>query len=263
MRRDNPAWKLWSTGSPVADPAPATPMSLREIPYRKGLAATCASCPAARSALCGSLTDAHRKQLENIGHQVCLEHDDYLFLQHSDAQHIYNVISGVLMIERTTAGGRRQIIAFLFPGDFLGFSFNEFYEYSVRALTQTRLCAFKRNRFITICEDFPELKTQVGRIHNRILGRALDQIFALGQLRAHEKLCFLLWQLSERQGLSGDGRLNLVMSRQDIADYLGLTIETVSRAFGRLKQDGLIRLHRSNRIELIQTDEIAELAASI
>ncbi len=85
-------------------------------------------------------------------------------------------------------------------------------------------------------------------------------MFALGQKKAHERVCFLLQQLSDRQPPQQRHLIELVMTRQDIADYLGLTIETVSRAFSKLKKDGVIEVYSAHTVELLDTATLQAMA---
>ena len=108
----------------------------------------------------------------------------------------------------------------------------------------------------------PRLKENVRRIGGNILAHTLDQVFALGQKKAHERICFLLQQLLDRKGGNHTGMIDLVMTRQDIADYLGLTIETVSRAFSKLKREGIINIHSAHTVEILLPDDVREMALS-
>ena len=230
------------------------------IQYTPSLEAMCEQCAAASSALCSVFTAEHRLALEEIGHQVFLARGELLCEQYAPADRIYNLIEGMLTVERTTSCGQRQIVAFLFPGDFLGLSFSDEYDYTVRSLTAAKVCAFQRSPFLKVCEQFPTIKSRVSKIHDMILARVLDQLFTLGQKKAHERVSFLLIQLLERQRGCKDNTLVLHTTRQDIADYLGLTMETVSRAFTRLRQDGLIDLPGSKKVVITDREALRILA---
>ena len=163
------------------------------------------------------------------------------------------------MVERSSPSGRRQILAFIFPGNFVGFTHNDFFEYSVQSLTPVRLAEYSRHDFIALTEDIPRLKKNIDTITSNVMLRLFDQLFALGQKKAHERVCFLLQQLKERYG--GNAlNFDLVMTRQDIADHLGLTLETVSRAFTRLQKEGVIKISSAHQVEILQPDILFELA---
>lgn len=187
------------------------------------------------------LNDEDSQRLISLMHEIPIEQNVNLFHQHSIAKSVYLVTQGVVRVEKLSAHGRRQVVAFLFAGDFLGLTHNEYYEYSATALLPTRVLAAARNDFIKLSDKCAQLKHNLAQISNNVLSRALDQVFALGQKKAHERLCFLIQQVQERYPSGQRTLVNLPMTRQDIADYLGLTIETVSRALAKLKKDSVIR----------------------
>ncbi len=110
---------------------------------------------------------------------------------------------------------------------------------------------FPRLSFLSLCDTSKQLKRNVDVITNKVMLRLFDQLFAIGQKKAHERLCFLLQQLKERQTIKGGYSFELFMSRQDIADYLGLTLETVSRAFSRLQNEGLIEVQSAHHVAVL------------
>ncbi|TQV81257.1 cyclic nucleotide-binding domain-containing protein [Exilibacterium tricleocarpae] len=208
------------------------------------------------------LSGVELERVAAIGQLQEIEGHCYLFHQHTPSQRVYNLISGAAMVERTSSGGQRQILAFLFPGDFVGMTHSDHLEYSVRSLRLTRLCEFRQQRLLALAEELPILKTNVKQVGANILARALDQIYILGKKKAHERLCFLFMQLLERLPGASPARIDLPMSRQDIADYLGLTIETVSRSLARLKQEGLIAAPSPQRLQIVDLEHTRALASA-
>lgn len=200
-------------------------------------------------------------ELANICQRRRLPAGERLIRQHSPAQHVYVMVSGIMMIERLSRSGRRQVIAFSYPGDYIGFTNTDDYEYSVLCLREAELQTFPRHDFLQLVDKFPTLKANARQIGGNVLAQTLDQLFALGQKKAHERLCFLLAQISHRQCGAHRVDIELIMSRQDIADYLGLTIETVSRAFARLKSMGLIEIVNAHRIRILERGVLEELAS--
>ena len=155
------------------------------------------------------------------------------------ASAVYLPCSGTVMVERSSFKGRRQVIAFLQRGDYLGFTATSKYLYSAVTLEECSLLKFPRQQFSRLCDRIPTLKQNVGQINNTVLATLLDHLFAIGQKRAHERLGFLIYQQHLRQG-GGEEPVRLPMNRTDIGDYLGLTLETTSRAFSRLRDEGAI-----------------------
>lgn len=187
-----------------------------------------------------NLSSGDFQQLVSLMREQHVEQNITLFRQHSIAKSVYLVTEGVVRVEKLSVHGRRQVVAFLFAGDFLGLTHNEYYEYTATTLIPSYILDASRNEFLDFCDDCAQLRQNLSQISNNVLSRALDQVFALGQKKAHERLCFLIQQVQERYPSGQKNLVNLPMTRQDIADYLGLTIETVSRALAKLKKDGVI-----------------------
>ena len=220
-----------------------------------------ADAPQAQLTIYSGLSNAEAERLDALASKRTLAADGFLFHQHSEAKSAYMVDSGILMMERTSASGRRQVMAFIHPGNFIGIAQNEFYEFSVRSLTDSTLKEIPLKQFNALQDQVPLLKENVRRIGGNILAHTLDQVFALGQKKAHERICFLLQQLKDRTG-GENPKIDLVMTRQDIADYLGLTIETVSRAFSKLKREGLIDIYSAHTVEILDEAAVSEMALS-
>ena len=198
--------------------------------------------------------------LDSLVSYKALDTGEYLFHQHTQARSVYMLEEGMLMMERSSSTGRRQVMAFMQPGNFIGITHNEHYEFTVSALSPARIREIPLKPFIALQDELPQLKENVRRIGGNILAHTLDQVFALGQKKAHERVCFLLKQLSDRLPKERRHLIELVMTRQDIADYLGLTIETVSRAFGKLKREGVIDIFSAHTVEILDQDTLEELA---
>jgi len=200
--------------------------------------------------------------LDTIAIKTTVERDRALFREGEQADNVFEVTCGTIRVFKLLPDGRRQIVGFLEPGDFLGLSFNETYLYTAEAVTPAMLRRFPRRKLETLMDENPAIHRRLLAITANELLSAQDQMVLLGRKTAKEKLCTFLLRLSRaaaRQGLNPT-RLNMPMGRNDIADYLGLTIETVSRTFTCLKTVGLIRLLECHRVELTDLDAITDLA---
>jgi len=200
-------------------------------------------------------------RLEQASSLRVLEPHSYLFDQYSEARGTYVLEEGVIMIERSSAAGRRQILGFSYPGDFVGLTRDDFFEYSVQSLTRAVVREFPIGEFNRLSDLSPQLKGNVNRIGGSVFSHAIDQVFALGQKKAHERVCYLLHEIRNRKVGPDDVTVELPMTRQDIADYLGLTMETVSRAMRRLKNDGIIDIEANQTIRLLHPETVAELGS--
>ena len=200
--------------------------------------------------------------LDAIATLTTLERDQPLFREGEHAESVFEVTSGTIRVFKLLPDGRRQIIGFLEAGDFLGLSFNETYLYSAEAVTSASVRRFSRRRLDALIDENLEVRRRLMAVTANELLTAQDQMVLLGRKTAKEKLCTFLMNLSRRaarRGLSGT-RVTMPMGRADIADYLGLTIETVSRTITCLKTAGLIRLLDNHKVEMTDPDAIAELA---
>jgi CRP/FNR family transcriptional regulator len=161
--------------------------------------------------------------------------------------------------------GRRQITGFLITGDFLGLALNDSYAYSAETVTLTSLCRFPRRKMEALLDEFPKMQRRLFSMASNELAAAQDQMLLLGRKTAREKICSFLLMLSQRASRRGhkENPVLVPMSRADIADYLGLTTETVSRTFTQLKTSGTICLQEGNRIHIADMDAINDMAEGV
>lgn len=210
-------------------------------------------------ALFKQLSAEDLQKLTELSKLKVINEKQYLLTQYSPASHVFNLASGIALIERISSSGRRQVLAFIFPGDFVGLTHSDQYEYGVKCLTETTAYAFKKSEFRRLAEETAQLKKNVSDIGANVLGRALDQVFILGQKKAEERLCFLFLQLLERLPSATADSIHLPMTRQDMADYLGLTVETVSRALAKLKNEGVIAIPSPQILTIVDVNKLSEL----
>ena len=185
-----------------------------------------------------------------------------VFSESDEANWVYNVTAGTVKLYKLLPDGRRQITGFLFTGDFLGLSMLDRYAYSAEAVTPVSLCQFPRRQIEQLLGEFPKLQQRLFTMASNELEAAQDQMLLLGRKTAKEKVASFLLGLSrrlERRGQS-DNPVPIPMSRSDIADYLGLTTETVSRTFTALKSKQVIRLLEGNKVDLVDRDVLLDLA---
>jgi CRP/FNR family transcriptional regulator len=183
-----------------------------------------------------------RDVMEPLSRRVSLDHGETLYGQDEPACSVFNVTSGALRLYRILPDGRRQVTGFAFPGDFLGLSLLDRFAVSADALGSVTACRFERVAFKDLMCGHPGLMMHLHEITGQELSRAKDMMMLLGRRTAEEKVAAFLVALQERYvriGLSAV-TLELPMGRLDIADHLGLTIETVSRTLSRLDRDGCI-----------------------
>jgi CRP/FNR family nitrogen fixation transcriptional regulator len=163
------------------------------------------------------------------------------------AEYLYQVISGAVRTYRMLDDGRRQISAFYLPGDIFGFEAGEIHLSSAEAISDAQILVAKRSAVMARAEHERNLARQLWMLTVRELKRVQEHSLALIK-SAEERVAGFLLEMAGRN--TAGAAVELPMSRQDIADYLGLTIETVSRTFSQFVQSGTIALETTRRVQL-------------
>ncbi|MEZ5934933.1 MAG: helix-turn-helix domain-containing protein [Alphaproteobacteria bacterium] len=201
--------------------------------------------------------------MKSLISSVHLASKQILFIEGDPAAHHFTIVDGVVSISKSMADGRRQIVGFIFPGDFLGAAIEEeTYSCTAQAVTPVELCRFPRPAFAALAEEFPEIEHRLLHAVSTELIEAQEHMLILGRQTAEERLCSFLLHLSRRAPHRGDSDnpVHLPMPRADIGDYLGLSLETVSRTFTLLRDQGLIRLVDAHNVELLDLDKLQQIA---
>jgi CRP/FNR family transcriptional regulator, anaerobic regulatory protein len=218
----------------------------------------CSACAVRSLSICGALDHADLVAFERIGRQVHLAPNEALFTVGQVATSVYNMTAGVARLYKLLPDGRRQVIGFALPGDFLGTMPSDRYRFSADAIEAVSACRFPTSAFTQFIERRPHFLLRINEFSARELMLAQEQMLLLGRRTAEERIAAFLIGWRERLVQLGDERqtIALPMSRRDIADYLGLTIETVSRTLTRLEREkmlvivtGGVRLLESKRVE--------------
>ena len=224
-------------------------------------AGPCAACAVRMLSVCGVIEEsdlgrlgAIAKPLEAAAHRTFVTARD-------PADFLFNITEGVVKVYRLLPDGRQQITGFLFPGDFLGLGADGIYGFSAEAVTPVRYCRFERKALMRLLVEFPLMEQRLLAIASSELAAAQEQMVLLGRKTAREKVASFLTALSRRvrNSESARERFELPMSRADIADYLGLTTETVSRTFTQLREEGLIELPKGGGVRLRSRTALAEI----
>jgi len=232
------------------------------VPAMRSALDDCRSCEARCRSLCGSVSGAGLAEFADIAETIRLRPHQRVVTEGDPAAHVFNIVSGAAKLVKAMPDGRQQIVGFLLSGDFFGLPVGGAYPYSVEAIGEARLCRFERARFEALLGRLPAVETALRERLIADLGAAQEHMLSLGQKSALERLAGFLMQLSLRAGRLGlpSNPVQLPMTRAEIADYLGLTLETVSRTFGRLKDRGLIAVRGRHEITLKAMAHLDELA---
>jgi len=204
-----------------------------------GRANDCASCSARSQSICAALTQNALAEFFQLGRTCQLKRGETLMWESDEAIVVGNLREGLLKLTSSLDDGREQILGIAFPGDFVGRPFGKTAGHCVTALTDARLCVFRRSAFEQFAGCHPELE-------HALLLRALDELerarswmLLLGRKSASERVATLLLEFADRQDAREGQRVALPLTRQQMADLLGLTIETVSRKLTLFKRHAI------------------------
>jgi CRP/FNR family transcriptional regulator len=213
-------------------------------------------------ALCAALEEDEVCELERIMTVTTVEGGMMVHEEGAPRLKVYSLTTGVLRVYSDLVDGRRQIAGFLLPGDYLGLADDTVYSQSVDAVVDSTLCTFAVRDMDDLMRRFPALKDRLYDLTRTALKQARDSQMMLGRLAPVEKLSSFLLLLSDRHARLGNSVdvLRLDMGRMDIADHLGLTIETVSRSFTKLRAQNLIRLPDPNSVEIVDRRALTAVA---
>lgn len=181
-----------------------------------------------------------------------------IFSEGDTADGVFEVVSGTLRLLKLLPDGRRQVTGFLCAGHLIGLAPEGTWVYTAEAVTDVTLCRYRRAAFERLIDTMPGFARRVLTATSHELRVAQDQMLLLGRKTATERVASFLLLMADQQDSE---ELSVPMGRNDIADYLGLTIETVCRTLSQLKRDELIDLPAHGRIVIRDRDALEELAA--
>jgi CRP/FNR family transcriptional regulator, anaerobic regulatory protein len=194
---------------------------------------------------CGdAATSDDLRELHSLATQVYFSSGKTIFSEREPADTVFGLSRGVVRLYKVLPDGRRQVLAFALPGDFLGMPFAERHKFSADAIGDIALCRFSRDELIKFIQSNPNIMRLMIQFAIRELDMAQDQLLLLGNGSAEERVAVFLVSWRDRLARLSvrSETVPLPMRRQDIADFLGLKLETVSRTLAKLEQKSVIRL---------------------
>ena len=200
--------------------------------------------------------------LDRIGMPLLIPQNQTIFSQGEPVDHAYKIIRGVVRLCKHLPDGRRQIAQFLFPGDYFSFVTIGDHGFSAEAVVEVSLLSFSQERIERLCRDNPSLRSRLFQILSQRVCDIQNHLTVVGRQTAKERVAAFLLLLTDRVEPGGT-IVNVPMNRQDIADYLSLTMETVSRTLSRFKTAGMIAIPDQHRLELKNLDALRALADGI
>ena len=195
-------------------------------------------------------------------HTRSLARGQHAFLQEDVATHVHWVRNGLLRLYQTLVNGKRQIVGFAFPGEFVDLAAEPKYRFGAQAVSDTELRTMPRADFRAAALANPQFAFQLYAAVSALLNRSSELALTVGQRSAEASLAVFLLEMHRRMkaGDAAQREIFLPMPRTDIADYLGLTPETVSRLFTRFADRGLISIHKRRGIRLAELGSLQKLA---
>jgi CRP/FNR family transcriptional regulator len=228
---------------------------------------TCQQCSLQMLCLPGGLSDGEMERLDNIiQKRRPLQRGEHLYHVGDDLEAIYAVRSGSIKSYTITPDGEEQIVGFHLPGELLGLDAigDGHHPAAAKALETTSVCELPFERLEQLAHDIPELQHQLLRMMSSVLKSDESIMTLLGKKTSEERLAAFLISIANRFAQRGysDREFNLSMSRNDIANYLGLAMETISRLFSRFQEQGLIEAERK-LVRILDKEGLRRLAGNL
>lgn len=231
-------------------------------------------CKVRDRSLCSVLDADELAKFNQLAAEVTLESGQPIFFEEDEATFLFNITEGVVQLSRLLPDGRRQVTGFLFPGDFLGLSKDGCYAYTAETVAPVKLCRFNRPQMMKMFVEYPKLETRLLDKRSNELIEAQEHIILLGRKSASERVATLLLTFARKMGVQIDDKWDtdeasqtaeifLPVTRESMADYLGMRLETVSRVLSDFRKRGVIELPSPHRIRFVDFDLLSETAAGL
>lgn len=222
----------------------------------------CATCGSRVAGLCRPLDIAALDEVSAESDQLRLPARATVFREGDPAGKVYTLIDGTAKLLRTLPDGKQQVVGFRFPGDIMGYTTRDTYPFDAELLTDARLCRLERSRLAGLLKRYPMLESRLLDLCVQELSATQEQLVTVGRRTAEARVAaFLLSLAAARRRRGAVGRLlDMPMTRADIADFLGLTLETVSRTLTAFRKRGWIREPAHQKVELLDVGALSELA---
>ena len=222
---------------------------------------TCIKCGSRSLGLCAPLDASALDDMATDSERVSLEARAPIFHQGDVARYVYTLTDGTARLMRVLPDGRQAAIGFRFSGDILGFTPSDEHAFGAEMLTDGKVCRMERRRLEQLFRRYPLLERRFLDLCSRELEQSQEHIMALGRFTAEERVAAFLLSLVDAQRRRGHRGpvFDLPATRADIGEFLGLTLETVSRAISVFRRRNLICLHGQSGIEILNEGELTAL----
>ena len=238
-----------------------------DIPDLRAPYERCSECPIRNRAVCSYSSPAELAELDAIKFYRDYDAGQEIIGEGETTTSVGSVVSGVVALQKTMEDGRRQMVGLLFASDFIGRPFRPVAPYDAIAVTPVRMCLFHRTQFEEILKRSTTLERRLLEMTLDELDAAREWLLLLGRKTALEKLASFLMILIrrtaelEKQSMRNGMRTQIPLTREAIAEFLGLTIETVSRQFTALRKLDLIELSDKRTLTVVDIATLRTLAS--
>lgn len=229
-------------------------ISMATITLDAPVTGRCESCPIRHKAVCSRCELDELKRLEEIKYYRTVAAGQNILWAGDRMDFVASVVSGVASLTQTMEDGRRQMVGLLLPSDFVGRPGREVARFDVTAVSETVVCCFRRKPFERLLSEMPHVQQRLLEMALDELDAARDWMLLLGRKTAREKIASLLAIIARRASIENKFAKGAVVSfdlpltREAMSDYLGLTLETVSRQISALRREGVIKLEGNRHV---------------
>ena len=234
------------------------------LPNQKFSHVRCGDCPIRERAVCAYCSGEDLSTLDSIKAYRDYGPGREIMAAGEASPIVGSIVKGVVKLTKTLPDGRTQMVGLLFPGDFVGHAMRPQAEYDAVAANDVTLCLFQRKPFEQLLRDKPALEKRLLEMTLNELDAARDWLLLLGRKTAREKLASFVLMLARREAAGRPEpaltHVSLPLTRAEIAEYLGMTIETVSRQFTKLRADGVFAFDSSRALRVPDLERLIEEA---
>ncbi|MGC8201641.1 transcriptional regulator FnrL [Aliiroseovarius sp. PTFE2010] len=222
----------------------------------------CGTCPIRHRAVCARCDESELEMLDSVKYYRSYEAGQPIIWSGDHMDFVASVVTGVATLSQTMEDGRTQMVGLLLPSDFIGRPGREAAAYDVTAVSNITLCCFRRKGFEDVMHRAPHITERLLEMTLDELDAAREWLLILGRKTAREKIASLLTIIARREAslnmvkLGSGAVFDLPLTREAMADYLGLTLETVSRQVSALKREGVIELEGKRRVVIPDIDAL-------
>lgn len=239
------------------NPLDATDHLAREVPT----AVPCSTCGSRITGLCHKLDASALDDISSDSQRFHLAPKSLIFREGDVAGRAYSIVEGVVKLSRLLPDGKQQVVGFRFAGDILGYGAGKTYPFDAETLTSGHFCRIERGRLDALLRLYPQMERRMLDLCLRELSNTQDQLVTVGRRSAEARVASFLLGLAEayRQRGALPAELPMPMTRSDIGDFLGLTLETVSRSFAAFKRQKLIAEPGQHRLRILDMGALLSL----